>query len=406
MRPVRSSLRPRRPEHFGPRSFTLLTDQPAWSIVAFVLLVTIIVWQVAQLAGGAKSVVPHLFYLPIVLAAVRFGYRVAAATAVLSGVLAGPLLPLDISTGTAQHVGGWMTRLGIFLTIGLFVAWITSHTRRSLLTTGRHARLARELHGALGAGEVHVYYQPQVDLATGRPVGVEALVRWMHPTDGTRPAADFVPAAESTGLIRTLDATVLEQAVGQLAHWHRQGFDDLWVAVNISARWFHDPALMDAVTAALTEHGVAPHLLHVELTETAILANGAAIARQAAALRGLGVQMAIDDFGAGQTSLSHLHRFSIDTMKIDRGFTARIVDDDSVSRLVRGMIRLFDTMGVRVVVEGIETADQYLHARSLGAHIGQGYYIARPASAADVTEWLQQRRRRERARHPSSDGEQ
>lgn len=405
MRTALASWRPRRREHFGPRTYTSLSEQPGWGIVVLILLATVTVWQVALLAGGAKSVVPHLFYLPIILAAVRFGHVAATATALLSGVLAGPMLPLDTATAAEQVRAAWLTRLSIFAAIGLFVAWITSHTRPGLLTTGRDARLAAEIREALTAGHIGVHYQPQVDLATGQPVGVEALVRWTHPVNGIRPPAEFIPAAERTGLIQALDTTVLRQALAQLAEWHRQGFEHLTLAVNISGRWFHDPALIDTLTTALADHGIEPHHVHVELTETSILADSAWTARQTKALRDLGIRVAIDDFGAGQTSLSYLHRFSIDTIKIDREFTAHIVDDDSVSRLVGGMIRLFDTMGVQVVAEGIETADQYVHVSSLGAHIGQGYYIARPAPAPDITTWLSQRRRRADARAARHDAE-
>jgi EAL domain-containing protein (putative c-di-GMP-specific phosphodiesterase class I) len=191
----------------------------------------------------------------------------------------------------------------------------------------------------------------------------------------------------------------------QLADWHRHGFDELSVAVNISGQWFHDPALIDTITTALADHGIEPHHLHIELTETSILADSAWTARQTKALRDLGIRVAIDDFGAGQTSLSYLHRFSIDTIKIDREFTAHVVDDDSVSRLVGGMIRLLDTMGVQVIAEGVETADQYLHLNSLGAHTGQGYYIARPGPPDDITSWLEHRRRRAHARPTRHDSE-
>ena len=402
MRSAFQTLQPRRPlEHFGPRTYTSFTDLPALLVTVLVVALAVAAWQAAYLAGGSKTPLPHVFYLAIILAAVRFGFRAAVLTALLSGVLAGPLLPADTLTAAPQTAVGWLTRLGIFIAVGAFVAWITSHTRPNLLTTGRDAQAARQIRRALRAGHIHVHYQPQVDLASGQPVGVEALARWLDTIDGVRPPAEFVPAAERTGLIKDIDTIVMQQALRQLADWDRQEFPGLTMAVNVSAQWFHDPALIDTVTALLEQYDVAPDRLHIEITETSIIADSRATARQTTALRALGVKVAIDDFGAGQTSLSYLHHYGIDIVKIDRSFTANTVDDANVSRLVGGMVRLFDTMGFTVVCEGIETADQYQHVRSLGAGIGQGYYIAQPAAAEEITAWLAKRRRRAQARPTS-----
>jgi EAL domain len=161
---------------------------------------------------AAEALGAIFFYLPIIIAAVRFGSRAAGITALWSGLLAGPLLPADVSTAAPQPAAGWLTRLGSFIAVGLFVAWSTSQTRPNLLTTGRDAQIVREIRHALEAGHFHVFHQPQVDLATGQLVGIEALVRWKHPSDGIGPPTEFVPAAERTGLIKQLDTAVMRQA--------------------------------------------------------------------------------------------------------------------------------------------------------------------------------------------------
>jgi EAL domain-containing protein (putative c-di-GMP-specific phosphodiesterase class I) len=381
-------------QYVGPRTFRSYLAIPPLLVGSLVVVALLVAWGTTYLAGGSRTVFPHLFYVPVMMAAVRFGLPGAVATAVAAGVLAGPLVPADVATGTAQDTSAWVTRLLIFVSVGLLLAWITSHTRPGLLSSGHDARVSMQLRRALRRGDLEVHYQPQVDLESHRVVGVEALVRWAHPTEGLVAPVEFIPAAESTGTIDAVDRYVLHEATAQLAAWSRAGHEDLTMSVNLSAHRFQDPGLVDDIAAALRTTGIEPSRLHLEVTETAIIADVAQAARQIAALRALGVKIAIDDFGAGQSSLSYLHRFVVDVMKIDRGFTANVVEDPRVGRLVAGMVRLFESVGVTVVGEGIANAEQFVHMTSLRCQIGQGFYIARPAPADEITAWLDRSRAR------------
>lgn len=382
----------------GPRTFHGYAALPTAVAAPMVIGSLVLAWGVAYLAGGSHTVFPHLFYLPIMMAAVRFGPAAAGITAVTAGLLSGPLLPADVGAGTPQELGSWMTRAAMFVLVGLLLAWLTVHTRPGLLRSGRDARVAAGLLRALRAGHLQVHYQPQVDLASRRVTGLEALVRWMHPSRGLVTPAEFIPAAEATGVINAVDRFVLQEATRQLAAWSREGYDDLTIAVNLSARRFADPDLVPDTAAALEASGLDPSRLHLEVTETAIIEDVTEAARKIGDLRRLGVRIAIDDFGAGSSSLSYLHRFPVDVMKIDRGFVANVVEDARVGRLVAGMVRLFESIGVTVVGEGIANAEQYVHMTSLRCQIGQGYYIAMPGPADEIEQWLSRSRERQHRR--------
>jgi EAL domain-containing protein (putative c-di-GMP-specific phosphodiesterase class I) len=341
-----------------------------------------------MLVGGSATGAPQLFYLPIVLAAVRFGYRVALLTAVACGLLAGPLLPADVATNAAQILTGWTVRLGMFVGMALVLALLTSLARAGTLQAAHDADVAAQLRQAIRAGELEVHYQPQVELASGEPVGVEALVRWRRRLNGLVPPDQFVPSAERSGAIIDIDEYVLREAVHQLGRWSACGLSQLTMAVNVSARWFHDHRLLDLVRDVVTASGLEPARLHLEITETAVIENPEGAARQIAAIRDLGVMVALDDFGTGQSALGYLHRFPVDVVKIDRQFISTVVQDVKVSRLVAGLIRLFDAMGISVVCEGIENVEQNLHLRALGANIGQGFLFAKPAAADETWSYL------------------
>lgn len=385
-------------QYVGPRTFGSFASTRALVIAPLVLVALALAWAAAYLAGGSRTVLPHLFYVPIIIAAVRFGRLAAVATAVVAGLLSGPLLPVDVATGTPQEASAWMLRMAMFVTVGLVLGWITGHNRPGLLGIGLDAKVAVALRHALRSGQLEVHYQPQVDLETRRVTGLEALVRWRHPTRGLVTPAEFIGAAEATGLVNAIDRFVLGEATRQLAAWSAAGFDDLTVSVNLSARRFADPDLVADTAEALEDSGLDAARLHLEVTETVIIEDVEQAARQITGLRELGVKIAIDDFGAGHSSLSHLHRFPVDVMKIDRGFIAHVVDDARVGRLVAGMVRLFESMGVTVVGEGIASAEQYVHMASLRCQIGQGFYIALPAPADEIEQWLHRSRLRVRPR--------
>ena len=393
----------KRTQRLGDTTFRSYAELPAALVLAAVLVALIAVWQLALVVGGSHTVVPHLFYVPLMLAAVRFGAPTATAVAAVAGLLAGPLLPADTETGMPQSTMAWVTRLLIFIGMALLLVWLTSHTRPMVLTRAKDAYVVAQLRNALRDGQIHAFYQPQFDMRTGRVVGMEALARWIHPVRGVIPPMEFIPAAERTGVIDLVDRHILREAVDQLAIWKRAGLDGLTMAVNLSPPRFQDPNLVSDVAEVLRTHDVPAKHIHLEITESAIISDVGMAARQIAALRQLGVRIAVDDFGAGQSSLSYFHEFGVDVVKIDQGFTAQLLDEPQVSRLVGGMIRLFDSLDVEVICEGISRAEHYVELQSLGCPVGQGFYLARPAPADEITTFLASSRQRElrRARRSS-----
>ena len=249
-----------------------------------------------------------------------------------------------------------------------------------------------ELRRALASDELEVHYQPKADLRTGRVDGVEALVRWRHPERGLVPPDEFVPLAESCGLVELLTARVLDASVEQVAAWHAQGLA-LSVAVNVSVRDLAGGALVDRVTAALLRHGVAPHLLQLEVTEGSLFTDSPAAAATLRELDALGVALSLDDFGTGYSSLGHLRRLPVQELKIDRSFVQRMGDDPRDRAIVRSVVDLAEGLGMRVVAEGVEDEATWQALREVGCDVAQGWYVCRPQPADVLTPWLQARDR-------------
>jgi diguanylate cyclase (GGDEF)-like protein len=250
--------------------------------------------------------------------------------------------------------------------------------------------LLNELRRALDEHELVLYYQPKARLADGSVHSVEALVRWQHPTRGLVAPNDFVPVAEQTGLISALTTYVIAEALRQLRIWLADG-RDLSVSVNLSARNLMDPRLPELVSSLLAEAGVDASRLEVEVTETSAMADPA---RAAAVLRGLselGVAIAVDDYGTGYSSLSYLRSLPIGTLKIDRSFVTRMLQDDGNAIIVRSTIELAHNLGLQVVAEGVEDVETYDVLAGLGCHIAQGYYLGRPVPPEVLTDLLDHR---------------
>lgn len=369
------------------RLFELSTRLRTLLALGGIVLGLVAVWGAAYASGGSRTVLPHLFYFPIVLSSVRFGWLGAVTSASIAGLLAGPALPADVENQVVQPVWGWVLRLAMFLGVATLVAWLSRHRSESVTIAVQDARLSGKLRQALRDGEIVVYYQPILDMESGRIVGVEALARWKHPTEGLLPPDYFIPPAERTGMIAQLDRYVLREAIREVSAWSSSTCP-LRVSVNVSATRFAERNLVGDVGTALSDFGMAPQQLQLEMTETAIIQDVVASATQIAALRGIGVTIAIDDFGVGQTSLSYLHQFTVDTVKIDRSFVAKTPADPKAARLVAGMIRLLEAIGTKVVGEGISNAEEYVQMRSLGCKLGQGFYIGRPAPAAETEQLI------------------
>jgi diguanylate cyclase (GGDEF)-like protein/PAS domain S-box-containing protein len=243
-----------------------------------------------------------------------------------------------------------------------------------------------DLRRALERAELRNVYQPIVSPTSGQIVGFEALVRWHHPERGVVSPADFIPVAEQSGLIVPLGRVVLAQACAEAARWNRErpGRDPLRIAVNFSPRQLSHPHAFETVVEVLDLTGLAPDLLCVEITESALVDDAASTVATLGRLKELGVQLALDDFGTGYSSLTYVRRFPIDTLKIDRSFIDGIVGSTEDEAIVTAVLSMGRALGVDVVAEGVETEEQATRLRSLGCVLAQGYLFSRPVSPEAV----------------------
>ncbi len=243
------------------------------------------------------------------------------------------------------------------------------------------------LHRALEREELLLDYQPTVDLRTGRVISVEALVRWQHPNRGLIPPIDFIPIAEHSGLSRKVTAWVLEHASRQLKAWRDAGFAGFRIAVNASSRDVHGE-LAVLVERILAEVGLPADALEIEITERVFGDTDHVLDTRLGELKALGVHIALDDFGTGWSSLSRLHAFPVDTVKIDQTFTGALQRDGAIARSI---IALGHNLNLRVVAEGVETATQLDLLRQSACHEASGFHICSPVSAEQLTAWLHTR---------------
>jgi diguanylate cyclase (GGDEF)-like protein len=241
-------------------------------------------------------------------------------------------------------------------------------------------RLALEnsLRRAIENDEFITYYQPVIDLASSRIVGLEALVRWQHPDLGVLPPAKFIGVAEDTGLIVEISELVMRTACAQARKWQDEGLGRLRIAVNISARHFQQKNFLARLVEILAETRLDPKSLELELTETSIMENAESAVRLLTDIRNLGVKIAIDDFGTGYSSLSYLKRLPIDTVKLDRSFVKGATTDPDDAALVMAIVTLAHNLRLRVIAEGVETAEQLSFLRLLRCDEGQGYLFSKP----------------------------
>jgi diguanylate cyclase (GGDEF)-like protein len=250
--------------------------------------------------------------------------------------------------------------------------------------------LLGELRHALEHDELRLFFQPKIEMATGRVAGAEVLLRWEHPTRGLLGPAAFVPFAEQTGFIRRITRWVLDRAIAQAAQWHRAG-TCLPLAVNISADDVIDPRLDARVAGLLTRHQLPPCLLTLELTETGFIEDPTRALNMLNALAALGVNISIDDFGTGYSSLSILARMPANEVKIDRSFVQGLESEAEYAAIVRSAIDMGHSLGLKVVAEGIETEVAAQRLRSFGCDIAQGYLYAKPMPCELLQTWLQGR---------------
>ncbi|HEX8492471.1 MAG TPA: EAL domain-containing protein [Pyrinomonadaceae bacterium] len=251
-------------------------------------------------------------------------------------------------------------------------------------------QLETDLRHALKRDEFLLHYQPIVSLETGAIHGFEALVRWQHPKHGFISPSEFIPIAEETGLILPIGQWVLREACRQMREWQEQmpAASSLSISVNLSGRQFTQPDLIERITQVLRETGLAPSSLRLEITETVVMENIETAAAMLKQLQALGVELSIDDFGTGYSSLSYLHRFPSSTLKIDRSFVSRMMDQSENVEIVRTIAVLAQNLDMNVVAEGVETEEQVIQLKALGCEYAQGFYFFRPMNASAITEVL------------------
>jgi diguanylate cyclase (GGDEF)-like protein len=262
--------------------------------------------------------------------------------------------------------------------------------------------LESDLRHALERGEFSLHYQPKVEIASGLITGVEALLRWKHPVRGLVPPLDFIPLAEETGLIVPIGEWVLATACARTNAWQGRGLPKLSVAVNLSARQFADSMLLAKLTRIIHASGLDPAYLELEITESVVMANGECAVAVLEKLKHIGVQIAIDDFGTGYSSLAYLKRFPIDTLKVDRSFIRDIPADSGDMKITRAIVAMAHSLRLKVVAEGVETAEQLQFLRSLSCDAVQGYFLYRPLKEDEVADALKLNRLA-CARTPTSD---
>lgn len=257
----------------------------------------------------------------------------------------------------------------------------------------RRRELEKDLREALNRGEMHLVYQPQVDYHDHRVVGVEALLRWQHPQHGFVPPDLFIPLAEQNGSIIPIGEWVLDQACRQLREWHDQGFSELRMAINLSTVQLHHAELPRVVNNLLQVYRLPQRSLEMEVTETGLMEDISTAAQHLLSLRRSGALIAIDDFGTGYSSLSYLKSLPLDKIKIDKSFVQDVLEDEDDATIVRAIIQLARNLGMQVIAEGVETAEQEAYIIAQGCNEGQGYLYSKPLPARELTLYLKQARR-------------
>lgn len=249
----------------------------------------------------------------------------------------------------------------------------------------RRMELERELRHAIGAKQLVLFYQPQIDLSNGEIMGAEALIRWQHPVHGLVPPDTFIPLAEESGLINQVSDWVLEDACQQLKRWNDAGHN-LKVAVNMSSKDIQVDGFNEKLRHMIEQYDIAPNRLELEITESTLMENPEELEGELNAMREMGLTLAIDDFGSGFSSLNYLKRLPVDVLKIDRMFIRDLDTDENDMAIVTGVVALASSMGLETVAEGVETIEQYHILQKLGCDTCQGYYFSKPLPVAEFEE--------------------
>jgi EAL domain-containing protein (putative c-di-GMP-specific phosphodiesterase class I) len=250
----------------------------------------------------------------------------------------------------------------------------------------KRLELATDLRIATERKEFQLFYQPIVRIEDKSLDGFEGLMRWNHPTRGLVSPGEFIPLAETTGLIVPMTVDILRSGCDQLVEWQREmpPTQNLNLSLNLSAIHLADTNVLDHIETVINESGIKPSSLKLEITESSVLENAEQTIEVLWRIKALGVRLSIDDFGTGYSSLSYLHRFPVDTLKIDRSFVSTMEDGSESEEIVKTVLTLAKALNLSVIAEGIETGYQYRRLQTLGCEYAQGYLFSRPVSAADA----------------------
>lgn len=284
--------------------------------------------------------------------------------------------------------------------LAMYMAKRNGKRRFELFEPGMYERAVRrmevtaDLRQSIESGDLEVFFQPIMRIHDGRVMGVEALVRWFHPERGVVPPAEFIPVAETSGLIVPLGNEVLRQACRQTASWRRDGVveDSFYVSVNISARQLQDATIVEDIACILRETQLPPSALVLEVTESTIMEDFDIAVARLEGLKRLGLRLALDDFGTGYSSLSYLRDLPMDAVKIDKSFVDRVAEDKEGTAMVRSVVELIHALGLTSIAEGVEAGIQLTVLDELGCDNVQGYLLAQPVSGMSAPEMLQQLR--------------
>jgi diguanylate cyclase (GGDEF)-like protein len=248
--------------------------------------------------------------------------------------------------------------------------------------------IERELRHALSERQFLLYFQPQIELASGKVIGAEALIRWQHPLHGLLSPAHFIPVAEERGLIVTIGEWVLHEACRQIREWQQAGMVHIPIAINLSAKHFNQKSMLNDVVQSLSNYGISANCLELELTETSVMQDAVATIATMERLKGVGVLLALDDFGTGYSSLSQLKGLPLDSLKVDQSFVRGLPDDRDDLAICTAVIAMGQALGMNVIAEGVETPEQLAVLRSLGCDQVQGYLFAKPMPADELFKFV------------------
>jgi len=252
------------------------------------------------------------------------------------------------------------------------------------------------LRKALDRGELSVSYQPKIDLSTGQLVGTEALMRWQHRDLGPLSPLLFIPLAEGSGLIEPMGEWILRAACLQIREWQESGLPPVHMGVNVSPKQLRNPYLVSALSKILKETSVNPACLELEITESVLIGEADVALETLYQLKALGVRLSVDDFGTGYSGLSYLTQMPVDALKIDQSFIREIDNGHQGKAIIKGIVSMALSIGLKVTAEGVESQDQAFFLRDLGCHEGQGYLYSKPLSSGDMGQYLQGEQQRQK----------